>query len=594
MKSLSKHIFSSIAIASIAVLILLDVFIWNQIKLSLIDNIKRETHEKVNLARKVLNKNDFIHNNTNSLKAFSDEIKSLTGLRATLINREGLVLSDSDVEIEKLSEVKNHLHRPEVQAALKTNSGYAIRRSATINRELIYYCETLKDNGRVIGFIRFAIFAEDFSNQMNFTIFILVISNLFILLIVFGFGYLYWKQLKKQFVTFESALGGIKDRKSFTPISPQEYNEFDRLASLTNSVGEKFQNEYTLISNQRDDLNSIFDSLSEGVAAFDSYGLLTFINSAFCNVMGVEVEKGKRYHYYDIVEFPPLIKDLANFEKNKKPIKNRSKYYGHKFIEYNIVELKSSENNDKGLVITVEDVTQLQELETVRTDFVANVSHEFKTPLTSIKGYAETLQMGAVNNPELSIKFLKKIENQAAHLENMVMDLLSLTRIERESLIEFEDIEIVPIIKDLVEDFIPQAENLGQKISFESSIKKSAIINANPFLIQNIVSNLISNALRYNKKNGTVEIALSCDENSVLFEVKDYGIGITEKEQKRIFERFYRVEEAKNIFVEGSGLGLSIVKHAVELLNAEIKLESQEGKGAKFSVVIPKVNSREE
>lgn len=588
MKSLSKHILTAIIVGSALLVTVLDIFIWDQTKSYLIEEIKRDTHEKVNLARKILDDRAFENNETLKLKKFSDEIKSITGLRATLIDRNGNVLADSDIKIDNLKSVKNHLSRPEIQEALRKNSGFAIRKSLTINRDLMYYCENIRDGGRVIGFIRFALFSEDFADQMNYTVFILVVSNLVFFLIVIVLGYFYWKYISNQFLSFEGSLQQIKDMKKFSSIPPQKYSEFDKLASLSNSIGENFQTSFKLVNDHKRNLTSIFDSLAEGVASFDSSGKLNFFNDSFCKVLGISIEIEKENHYYDLVQFPPLIKDLSKFEESHEPIQRRSKYYKHKYIEYNILPLKTMDDNYSGFILTVEDVSQLQELETVRTDFVANVSHEFKTPLTSIKGYAETLQMGALNNPELAQKFLKKIEHQAMHLENLVMDLLNLTRIEREDQLEMKEINAKDIVLEIIEDFKPQIELQGQTYKINSEIDdKEITVLANQFLFLNICSNLLTNAIHYNKKGGTVTIELKSSNNKFRIGISDEGIGVSGQEIKRIFERFYRVEEAKNIYVGGSGLGLAIVKHAVDLLGGELGVNSEEGNGSTFWVELP-------
>lgn len=232
MKSLSKHILTAIIVGSALLVTVLDIFIWDQTKSYLIEEIKRDTHEKVNLARKILDDKAFENNETLKLKKFSDEIKSITGLRATLIDRNGNVLADSDIKIDNLKSVKNHLSRPEIQEALRKNSGFAIRKSLTINRDLMYYCENIRDGGRVIGFIRFALFSEDFADQMNYTVFILVVSNLVFFLIVIVLGYFYWKYISNQFLSFEGSLQQIKDMKKFSSIPPQKYSEFDKLFML--------------------------------------------------------------------------------------------------------------------------------------------------------------------------------------------------------------------------------------------------------------------------------------------------------------------------------------------------------------------------
>lgn len=588
MKSLSKQTLIIVNISTLILLVALDIFIWTQTKSYFIDQIKQESHYKVTLAKKILVDSVYLSKDRIQLKTFADEIRNLIGLRTTLIDKDGTVLSDSEIPINELDNIKNHLERPEVQEALRTGAGLAKRHSDTIDRELIYYCENLRENGRVIGFIRFATFSEDLDSKINYLRFVLIISNIIIFLIVSLIAHFYWKFIIKQFRVFEKNLVDADSHSTLTQLPPQHFLEFDSIASVINHTIIKVNTRYSNLEYYKNHLSNIFGSLNTGVASFDSEGRLNFYNNAFLEILNLKLDIAKEIKFYDLIDFPPIINDIRSFEEKRNLIEKRIKYYENKYIEYQIFENKFEEGSEASIIIAVEDVTNLQELETVRTDFVANVSHEFKTPLTSIRGYAETLLSVENMKPELSQKFLTKIQDQTQHLENLVMDLLSLTRIENEQQMDIEKIDINNSVLEILEDFKPQVEAKKQKIIFENKVgKEKVFVEANQFLIQNILSNLITNAMQYNKPRGQIELKISIVNKKFRVEVSDEGMGISKSEQKRIFERFYRVEETKSIYAEGSGLGLSIVKHAVDLLNGEMGVESEIEKGSKFWFELP-------
>ncbi|MBI9072376.1 MAG: hypothetical protein JEY94_12305 [Melioribacteraceae bacterium] len=574
-------------IFSLLVLTLLDMFIWNRTKSFLYEQIQVDLNNQVNLARKIIDINDLLKNDNVKLKTFSDEIKRLTQLRTTIISKDGVVLSDSEIDIIDLPKVENHIMRPEVQAALSSGSGFAIRKSETIDKDLMYYCENLHLNKRVIGFIRFAMFSTNFDEKMDFLNSLLAFSNLFMLVIVILFLYYYNKHIQSHIKKINNELEQAKKKNRYTAISPQRYNELDSIAGLINSIGLNLQNQIDDLSDNNSELSRVFNSLSEGVAAFSESGHLLFCNQSF--KMFFEFEENPEHNsFYDIIHFPPIINDIDEFLKKDKKISRRIKFFKNKYIDYNISGMQYNINESRGFILTLNDVTKLARLEIVRQDFVANVSHEFKTPLTSIRGYSETLLSGKVNDETIKNKFLQKIENQAIHLENMVTDLLQLSRIEKKEFIDISAIDPYPIIDELVSDFKVQCESKGVKLTKDHNCE-NVKIETNERLLQTLVSNLLTNALKYNKDNGEIKIYCENYNGNFILSVSDQGIGIPEKEQNRIFERFYRVEEAMELYPEGSGLGLSIVKNIVDLLNGEITLESKKGEGSKFSIIFPLV-----
>lgn len=569
-------------------LLVFDLYLWNHTKSFLIEEIRQDFRKKIAISEVLLGTNSTQNLDRDTLFQLAREIKKLTSYRTTFIDKDGWVLADSDVPSTELSSVENHLTRPEVQQALRVGYGLDRRKSATIQEKLFYYCEPLRENGRITGFIRLAMFSPEYGSRLKFLTGLIIQSNLFFIFISLVATFFYNRMLGSQLTNFRKSLYAQRDEPGFQKLPRQSLQEFDLLANEINHLGEKLHNFYIDLDNRLQQLLAIFNSLSEGVAAFDREGMVIIHNNKFREIMGLPLDTARKIKYYDWIHFPPIIQDIENFLENNQQIKKRIKFYGDRFIDYQILPLLNHHSALAGFLLTLADVTHLQQLETIRQDFVANVSHEFKTPLTSIRGYAETLLESGGEKKKQREKFLKKIEKQTIHLENLVTDLLQLSRIERKEMEELIKMNPVPVIKKLISEYLPVVSERNLTLHKEiPKFEKKIRIKANPQILQTILTNLINNAIQYNRPGGQIWFRLSVTDTALRMEVEDNGIGIPADQLERIFERFYRVESARYIFPEGSGLGLSIVKHSVELLSGQVGVESKEEQGSLFWVEIP-------
>ncbi|MBN2366131.1 MAG: hypothetical protein EH225_09105 [Calditrichaeota bacterium] len=591
MKKFSRKTFIFAIISVIIALLVMDLYIWTHTRDFILSNLRQDLSRKVSLARQLIDVSAVEREDRQNLKEFADEIKKLTEYRTTIINKQGEVLADSEVPIEELNLVENHLLRSEVQQALRTGSGLDVRTSATIDRKLIYYCEPLRINGRIVGFIRFAVFSQEYRERTAYLRSIIIQVNLILFIFALIAVFIYWKWFKRQLMRIQTPVMSQRDHDAFISIPEHKYEEFDLLRGELNALGEKLEHQKDQLRMQRDQMSNILHSLSEGVAAFGPEGYLLFYNKNFIRILQLQQDLAENSPYYDWIHFPPLIQDIEKYLRDGQEVKKRTKYYKETVIEYQILPLHFWEDNTSGFILTVQDATHLQQLETIRQDFVANVSHEFKTPLTSIRGYAETLLAGMDDNPEIREKFLKKIMNRTKHLENLVVDLLQLSRIERKETAELKKLELKPVLLDIMEEFKPivQTSNLTLKVDIDEKLT-DVYIYANKNLLHTVISNLMTNAIQYNGENGEIRFRARKTNKTIRLEVEDTGIGIPENQLNRIFERFYRIENARTAYPEGSGLGLSIIRHAVSLLNGQIGVDSKLGEGSTFWVEIPTVS----
>jgi two-component system phosphate regulon sensor histidine kinase PhoR len=588
MKNFSAKIIIYSFLVAVVFLFILDVYTWTHTKSFLIQEIREELAKKISLSKALMLDFEFQQEELIQLYQFTLEVKDLTSLRTTLIDRAGSVVADSEIKPENLTEVENHLYRPEVQEALREGSGLANRRSTTIGEKLFYYCETIKEQGRIIGFIRLAMFSPEFEAKMTFLRNLIITSNILILIMVAVIAILFGKWSTNVLQKIIDPLNQLRDVAHFGKLPSVGITEFDRLVNQVNRLGSQCIARVEQLDAYQKQLYTIFNSLNEGIAAFNKKGVAILHNKAFRKILGITETNESKVHFYDWIQFPPIIQDIEEFLNNPQPIHKRTKFYDNRYIDYQILPLIKEDQPLSGFLLTMEDVTHMQQLETIRQDFVANVTHEFKTPLTSIRGFAETLLTGNVDNKKTRNSFLKKIERQTIHLENLVGDLLQLSRIEKKKTGDVSKLNPIPLLKKAAQEFLPKFKE--KNLNFEIDVQKAdhkAKIRANKNLLHTIVSNLLSNAYQYTPSQGTVWFRTRIKKKHIRIEVEDSGPGIPKDEQQRIFERFYRLSSARFVYSEGSGLGLSIVKHSVELLSGTLGVKSEPGKGSLFWVEIP-------
>ncbi len=574
-------------IFTLLLIITINLLTFSRVKAFLIADVQRHLHHNILLTKELLDINHFKEKDSEQLQSLAARVRKLTGLRVTFIDLSGKVLADSDVPFERLNQLENHLYRPEVQEALRTDRGFNIRRSATIAKRLIYYCEPLRENRKLLGVIRFAMFADQFDRQLHRLIWLLIGVDLLLIAGMVLFTTLGWRFFATGLDRLHRRLGQLQNTSAFEPLGPQPVQEFHDLAIQFDDVRQRWVEKVVALEREIRQLYDVLHTLHEGVAAFDDQGRLVYHNGVFLKILGLEHLDCRGRAFYDWIEFPPLVQDIEQFLEKRKSRHRRLKYYGGRYIEYRILPVKQTGEPAGAFLITLQDVTHLQRLETIRQNFVANVSHEFKTPLTSIRGYAETLQ-GPIDDENIRSKFLAKIVKQTAHLENLVGDLLQLSRIERREVEDLVMLNPLPVLRGVVEDVRPLAEKRQMKLHYqEIDLKNGETVLAADFLLHALLMNLLTNALYYNKPGGKIAVRVFTRSEKLRVEVQDEGIGITPGERERIFERFYRGEEARELHAEGTGLGLSIVKHIVEILSGQVGVESDPGKGSLFWFELP-------
>lgn len=347
------------------------------------------------------------------------------------------------------------------------------------------------------------------------------------------------------------------------------------------------------LERQGERLLMVLDGMGEGVLALDAERRVLVANAASRqllqiatgNIVGrplLEIVRSREVHA--AVEEALRTEEVVEIEFETTAEPRRSLHLRAKRL---------SGDPSPGVLLVLDDVSQLRRLESMRADFAANVSHELKTPLASIKAYAETLRLGALNDPEINVTFVERIEEHADRLHYLISDLMHLARVESgKEVFEIEDLPLNELVEDCVDYHRESAEARRIALRIEPPAARLDV-QGDEVGVRTILDNLVNNAIKYTPDGGRVEVAWRRDGRHVLLEVRDTGIGIAAENQDRIFERFYRVDKARSREVGGTGLGLSIVKHTAQALGGRVGLESQLGQGSTFRVWLPGANGKD-
>lgn len=522
------------------------------------------------------------------------ELSSVSNTRITIILPKGKVVADSSSNPAKM---ENHLNRKEVIEAIDKGIGNATRHSITLKESRIYVAITMlnQQNTKTLGILRISVSTEsidatrkDLTNQILFWSFILVLI----------LTYLIYYQTKKlstpiELITAQAKLIADGEYRKSTTINIKDAptREFYELFSVFETMGIKIDSQIEKISKQKNEQLAIFSSMLEGVITITP-GLDTFhINKAALSLFNKsqkDVPKGTALQ--EVVE-SQVITDLAKELVDTHKTIDQEIEHCDKTLTIHGTILQSEDQESLGAVLVFNNITKMRELENVRKQFVANVSHELKTPLTVIQGYMETIREENIEDKQTLDRFFDIIYKNSTRLKAVIEDLLELSSIERDSEIGGISLEtqyLTPVIESVI-SLCKSAADKKSIIIILESIDIEADINR-PLLEQALI-NLLDNAIKYGPTNSTVKVVLEASNDQVSITVKDSGLGIPEKHHKRLFERFYSVDKARSRELGGSGLGLAIVKHIVITHNGNIRVESAVGQGSSFIIEFPIIKS---
>ncbi len=516
-----------------------------------------------------------------TIRDFSEKSK----IRVTVVAPDGRVLADSDVEAKTM---ENHKQRPEIVQARLGKIGKATRISDSTKTEYYYFAIPLLKGSESIGILRMAMATAKIRNRLTslsatFIWFALASAALAsIVLITFFRATVAPLPLLTAFAR-SIAKGDYEQRLN----SIRWQGEWRLLGKAFDQMQVELQSRENELRTNSDRLSAVLASMYEGIIAIDVNRRVLLANRAAAVLLDVPYQDLLNRPFYELVRNPIIEECVEEVFTDHRTI---GREFESKRQPRRVLSVRFSwiaQFTGEAVVVVVHDVTSLRQLETMRRDFVANVSHELKTPLSSIKAYSETLRMGALNDPVNRLRFVERIEEQANRLSDLILDLIRLARIESGmAAFEVRDISLGQIAQQRIQAFQVQAEKRSLVLELDQT-KPAIMVRCDDEGLATIFDNLISNAIRYAPECGQVIVRCSNNDSMGIIEVIDNGQGIAPEHQERIFERFYRVDKARSSDLGGTGLGLSIVKHFAQSFFGQVSVTSRLGKGTTFTVRIP-------
>lgn len=421
----------------------------------------------------------------------------------------------------------------------------------------------------------------------------IALGGLFIALIASGIGFLVSRRISRPVENMKQSTERLARGDLTHRLSVPNSEELGGLAVAINRMAVQLDDRIKTIVRQRNELEAILSSMLEGVMAIDREERIISINQTATQMFNSATSELQGQSIQEVIRNPKLQRFVKKALSSEKPVEDDIVLYqnGERILHAHSAPLRDAGAKEDyiGTLLVLNDVTKLRHLENIRRDFVANVSHEIKTPLTAIKGFVETIHHGAVENPGEVKRFLGIIEKHVNRLVAIIEDLMSLSRIEQGG--EREEIKLKKgRIKDVVYAAIQvcQAKAEAKNIKVDSVCKKEITAKIDSTLLEQAIINLLDNAIKYSRKKSTVQIEAANAKSKVVVKIKDCGIGIAREHLSRLFERFYRVDKARSRKLGGTGLGLAIVKHIVKVHNGHVAVESTPGKGSTFTIYLPK------
>ncbi len=505
-------------------------------------------------------------------------------VRVTLIRYDGKVLSDSHKDANLMD---NHADRPEVKQAFAGKTGYAMRHSHTLNTELVYLALPLKSARRVQAVVRVAFPYANYRDALKNLQWHFFLGGLIVILLTALLSYLISRRISRPLETIRQGAQRFA-QGNFTPyLREQGTEEIRAVVRALNSMARELDYRIRTISLQRNEQEAMFSSMKEGILAVDSQERILRINQAARKFFHIQEEDVIKRPVYEIIRHNEVLDFIRRILRTAGHLEKEITVMGTKerILLFNGAPLRDARGKIIGSLIVMYNITRIKRLDKMRQEFVANVSHELKTPITSLKGYVETLREGDVD-AETQMRFLEVIAHQTERMNAIIDDLLQLSRLEHGGKkFERKTQPLLPVVREAVQSCKKQAEK--KDIVLRIVQQEDIAANVNAQLLRQAILNLLDNAIKYSPAGKTVRVFLRRNAGQVEIGVQDEGIGIEKKYHARLFERFYRVDKARSREMGGTGLGLSIVKHIVLLHGGRVTVESEPDQGSTFTIILP-------
>jgi two-component system phosphate regulon sensor histidine kinase PhoR len=505
-------------------------------------------------------------------------------IRITLINSEGKVLADNR---EETSLMDNHAGRPEVMQAKQDQVGISERYSSTLKQNMLYIAMSVEQAETQIGFVRVALPFKAIDLQLTelrrqIWVSAMLIGFFFLLL-----GFFLARQLTRPITQMTAVAGDMAQGNYSLRLPEGRTDEIGRLAMALNELARGTEERIRELTSSRNELAAVLGGLTEGVIAVDLECNMLHLNDAARTMLNLTEVDLLGEPLLDKIHVPELGESVMACLRSRNTVETNASIADTKL---NIVVVPLGGGKQyvlAGAILVLQDVTEMSRLEQVRRDFVANASHELKTPISAIRGFIETIIDDPKMPKEILQQFIQRTGNQVNRLNNIVQDLIHLSRFDSQAgVMAVAPVDLVPLLQQVHAEILDDAKLAEVRIEIVLQ-QDSLIVEGDKEALHQMIRNLADNGIKYSGAGGKVSLLIDQSDNQAIIKVVDEGIGIPSEDQQRIFERFYRVDRARSRERGGTGLGLSIVKHIAQSHNGTVQVHSQIDKGSTFTVRIP-------
>jgi two-component system, OmpR family, phosphate regulon sensor histidine kinase PhoR len=507
-----------------------------------------------------------------------------SGARVTVIAADGRVLADSQADPQSM---ENHANRQEVLEAMAKGEGRSARHSATLNRDFLYFAVRQNTSPGPTSILRFALLPETVDEVLSSFRHKLWVASFFILLIAGAVSLWFSRSFTDRVERLKEFSRRVAEG-DFRPL-PRD-SSGDALGALgvsLNRTAARLDRTIQTLTEERNLSSAILGSMVEGVAVVNGSERLVFANPGFAEILGLDVPPTSGSALVEVVRQTELLEAVRQVLGGEPRVQSEivTGTLRQHYFAITVAAVRAGDTT--GAVVVLHDITELRKLERVRRDFVANVSHEFRTPLTAIQGFAETLLAGAIEDSQNRTRFLEIILEHSRRLARLTEDLLMLSKMDAERL----ELEIRRLsVSQLIESCLETAQRRGAEKDLRISVnmpQNLPDIAGDRRRLAEVLQNLLDNAIQYTLPGGQIIVSAKPLEEEIILTVSDTGIGIPKADQPRIFERFYRVDVARSREAGGTGLGLAIAKHLVEVHGGRLWVDSEVGQGSQFHFSVP-------
>jgi two-component system phosphate regulon sensor histidine kinase PhoR len=508
---------------------------------------------------------------TDSLDIFVKDLGTKIETRITVIDSAGIVLADSERDPKTM---ENHKARKEITAALKGETGRALRFSRTVKKEMLYVAIPIRPHTETVGVLRVSLYASEINALIGSLQRRVIVVTLVIIAVSLCLAIIFSRNISKPLRRLVEVSRRVARGDFDANIITKNRDEFKELSDSFNHMVTQLKTYVTDLTAEKETLDTILNSIQEGIIVTDKSGKIMLYNDSFQGIVKTQTIRGK--FFWELIRSAKVGSMFESLSTENNMLSDNIKLDGRNYL-CSISFLSSSGQ----IVLTLHDITQIMQLSTIKKDFVVNVSHELRTPLTAIKGFVETLEVEKVGK---SKRYLEIIKRHTDRLISIVQDLQQLSELEAMEQLEPETVNLAQLLQPILKMFETQLASKGLDVELNLD---DVEVSADPFKLEQVFINLIDNSIKYTEK-GRITISAEQDAKQTRIVVQDTGIGIPKEHLPRIFERFYVVDKSHSRKMGGTGLGLSIVKHIVQAHRGTITIESEVRGGTKVTITLPR------